>query len=137
MEAVIFVGVQGAGKTTYYTEHLFHTHVRISRDMLRTREREAILIRACIQSKQSYAVDNTNATAAARAGYIAAAKTIGFRVVAVYFEVSMRTAIGRNNHRTDKKPIPVPAIIRTLKQIEPPMLDEGFDEIQRTIEDPQ
>ena len=39
------------------------------------------------------------------------------------------TAIGRNNHRKDKKAIPVPAILRSAKQLEPPVAEEGFDEI--------
>jgi hypothetical protein len=47
-----------------------------------------------------------------------------------FFEFSVRTALERNNHRKDKKPIPVPAILQTAKQLERPSLDEGFDEIQ-------
>ena len=34
MEAVIFVGVQASGKTTFYKEQLFRSHVRISLDLL-------------------------------------------------------------------------------------------------------
>jgi len=37
MEAVIFVGLQAAGKSTFYRERFFDTHVRINLDMLRTR----------------------------------------------------------------------------------------------------
>ena len=47
MEAVIFVGIQGSGKTTLYRERFFDTHVRISLDMVRTREREQLLLAAC------------------------------------------------------------------------------------------
>lgn len=32
MEAVIFVGIQASGKTSFYLERFFETHVRISRD---------------------------------------------------------------------------------------------------------
>jgi hypothetical protein len=49
-----------------------------------------------------------------------------------FFDTPVRTAIGRNNHRKDKKSIPVPAILRTAKLLEPPSLDEGIDET-RTI----
>lgn len=33
MQAVIFVGLQGAGKTTFYKERFFATHLRLSLDM--------------------------------------------------------------------------------------------------------
>lgn len=43
-EAVIFVGVQGSGKSTFYRERFFDTHVRINLDMLRTRLKEQLLL---------------------------------------------------------------------------------------------
>ena len=41
MEAVIVCGIQGAGKTAFVRERFFETHVRISRDLLRTAHRES------------------------------------------------------------------------------------------------
>jgi len=40
VEAVIFMGLQGAGKSTFYRERFFATHLRISLDMLKTRHRD-------------------------------------------------------------------------------------------------
>ena len=77
-------------------------------------------------------VDNTNATRLVRAPYIQEAKAAGFYVVCYFFDTPVRVAIGRNNHRKDKKPIPVPAMLRTAKRLEPPSPEEGIDEI-RTI----
>lgn len=131
-EAVIFIGLQGSGKTTYFTDHLAATHTHVSRDVQETTERERALIRECIGSGRSFVVDNTNATRALRAPYIGEAKAAGFYVLAYFFDTPIRTAIGRNNHRNDKKPIPVPAILRTAKHLELPSLEEGIDEI-RTI----
>lgn len=48
MEAVIFVGAQGAGKSTFYSERFFDTHVRISLDVLKTRRREQLIFEACL-----------------------------------------------------------------------------------------
>lgn len=39
MEAVIFIGIQGAGQSSFYKERFFQTHVRSNLDMLRTRRR--------------------------------------------------------------------------------------------------
>ena len=57
MEAVILIGIQGSGKSTFYRERFFDTHVRISLDLLRTRHREALLLRACLEGKQRFVVD--------------------------------------------------------------------------------
>ncbi len=127
-EAIIFIGLQGSGKTTYFNEHLAATHVHISRDVQKSAEAAAIT--ECLRAEKSFAIDDTNPTRASRAGHIQAARAAGFRVIGVFFDTPVRTSIGRNNHRTDKKPIPVPAILRTAKQLEKPSLEEGFDEIR-------
>jgi predicted kinase len=132
-EAVIFVGLQGSGKTTYFNEHFAGTHEHVSRDVQRTPERELALMRDCLRAGRSFVVDDTNATRAVRALYIREAKAAGFNVTCCYFDVSVRTAIGRNNYRKDKKAIPVPAILRLAKQLEKPAVAEGFDSL-RVIE---
>ncbi len=131
-QAIIFTGLQGSGKTTYYKAHFADTHEHVSRDTLLTPSREAAVINECLRAGRSFVVDNTNATRAIRAPLIQQAKAAGFQVHSYFFEIPVRTAIGRNNHRKDKKPIPVPAILRTAKYLEPPSLDEGFDQV-RTI----
>jgi predicted kinase len=113
-EAVIFVGLPGSGKTTHFTNHFAATHAHISRDVQQTAERETALIRECLRSGRSFAIDDTNATRAVRATFIREAKAAGFAVHCCFFDVPVRTAIGRNNHRKDKKPIPVPAILCEL-----------------------
>jgi predicted kinase len=126
-EAVIFVGLQGAGKSTFFLERFFHTHVRISLDVLRTRHRERLLFEACVAAGQNFVVDNTNPLAADRARYIAPVRAAGFRVVAYFFEVSVRDAIRRNNLRQGKQRVPAVAIAGTSKKMEIPKAEEGFD----------
>jgi predicted kinase len=134
-EAVIFTGLQGSGKTTYFKEHFAGTHEHVSRDILGTAASEATLVKECLRSGRSFVVDDTNATRLVRARLIKLAKEAGFAVHSYFFDVPVRTAIGRNNHRKDKKPIPVPAILRTSKHMERPSLDEGFDEIRTVAAD--
>ena len=129
MEAVIFIGIQGSGKSTFYREHFFDTHVRINLDMLRTRRREQILFDACLAAQQSFVIDNTNPTKTDRARYITPARTAGFRVIAYFFKSTVREAIQRNNQRKLKAKIPPVAIAGTFKKLEPPTIAEGFDEI--------
>ena len=74
MEAIIFIGIQGAGKSTFFKERFFDTHVRINLDTLRTRRREEILLNACLQSRQPFVVDNTNPLPADRSRYLGPAR---------------------------------------------------------------
>jgi len=131
MEAVIFVGVQGAGKTTFYRQRFFETHVRINLDMLKRRERERTLLAACLASRQPFVIDNTNPLVSDRERYIPAARAAGFRVVAYFFDTTLRDAMRRNNQRTGKNKVPAPAIAGTLKKLQAPMLGEGFDAVYR------
>jgi predicted kinase len=129
MEAVIFVGAQGSGKTTFYKERFFETHVRISLDMLRTRRREHLLVEACLEAKQPFVIDNTNPLAADRARYISPARAAGFRVLAYFFETELRDAIRRNNQRSGEKKVPVAGVASTFRKLQRPAFAEGFDEI--------
>jgi predicted kinase len=131
MEAVLLIGIPAAGKSTFCRQRFFDTHVRISLDMLGTREREAILLRACLEAGQPFVVDNTNVLAVNRAVYIRAAHAAGFRVTGFFFDVDRRTSIARNKHRSDKKPVPVHGILRAIKQIERPRAEESFDALFR------
>jgi predicted kinase len=129
METVIFVGVQGSGKTSFYRERFFETHVRISLDMLRTRQREQLLLAACLQGRQPFVIDNTNPSASDRARYIAPARATGFRVVVYFFEASLRDAIRRNNQRGGKAKIPVPGVAATFRRLQVPTKKEDIDAV--------
>ena len=129
MEAVIFCGVQATGKSTFFRERFFDTHVRINLDMLRTRHREALFLRACVEAKQPFVVDNTNPTAAERATYIAAALAGGFRVVGYYFACVLDAALERNDRRPLHQRVPRAGILGTYKRLELPSPAEGFDEL--------
>src|SRR5438552_2062635 len=120
MESVIFVGIQGAGKSSFYQRQFFRTHIRINLDMLKTRHRENILVRACIEAKQPFVVDNTNPTPEERARYITLAKAAGFRVTGYYFQTTPQDALKRNEARPDKERVPAKAIFGTLKRLESP-----------------
>jgi len=130
MELILLIGVQGSGKTTFYRERFFDTHVRISRDMVKTRHRERVLVDACLAAKQAFVVDNTNALKATRAEYIALAKAAGFRVTGYYLRTDLRAALERNSRRTAGQAIPPAGVASTFKRLEPPSMSEGFDELR-------
>ncbi len=127
MEAVIFVGIQAVGKTSFYKERFFDTHVRINLDMLKTRHREDILLQACVAAQQSFVVDNTNVLIRERARYISLAKPGGFRTAGYYFPTKLQDALARNRRRSLAKPIPDMGVIARYGSLQPPSLEEGFD----------
>jgi predicted kinase len=127
MEAVIFIGIQGSGKSSFYKVRFFNSHVRISMDMLKTKNRQRILFEACLTAKQPFVVDNTNVLAQTRAQFIAPAKAAGFRVVGYYFHVEVREALARNATRTGKQFVPEKGLVGTFRRLQPPTFNEGFD----------
>jgi predicted kinase len=129
VEAIIFCGIQGSGKSTFYKQRFADTHVRINLDMLRTRRRESILLGACLEAKQRFVVDNTNTTLEARKRYTEPAIEAGFRLLGFYFESPVGDAIARNLGRPPKERVLPGSIVRTHKELEPPEKREGFDQI--------
>jgi predicted kinase len=129
MEAVILIGIQGSGKTTFYRERFFDTHIRISLDVLRTRPRERAFLETCLRTSQRFVVDNTNVRAAERAVYIEAAKRAGFRVIGYFLETTLGDALRRNAQRAGRAKIPPAGVGAALKRLERPKLEEGFDEL--------
>ena len=128
-EAAILIGIQGSGKTTFYTRRLIESHMRLSLDLLKTREREAAFLAACLAAGQSFAVDNTNVLADGRARYIEPSKAAGFRVLAYFLRPNVRRSIALNKKREGSKAVPVYGVLRAYKRLEPPSPDEGFDDI--------
>lgn len=129
MEGIIFCGIQAAGKSTFYSHHFLQTHLRISMDLLRTRNRERRFLELCLQTGQRFVIDNTNPTAEERKRYIAPALAAGFRLSAYYFETSVGEAIRRNAGRSGKARIPPKGIGGARKRLEIPQLEEGFSRL--------
>jgi predicted kinase len=129
MEAVIFVGIPGSGKTTFFRERFFDSYMRISKDLLRTRHREQVFLRACLSTQQRFVVDNTNVLAAERRLYIPLSRAAKFRVIGYVFETSLEDAFRRNAQRQGKEIVPAAGVIAKYKRFQMPDLGEGFDEL--------
>ncbi len=127
MEAIVFVGIQASGKSSFYRERFFNTHVRINLDMLRTRHREEVLLDTCIAGKIAFVVDNTNPTIEDRARYISAAKAAAFRVVGYYFQSEIEACKERNAGRHSAQQVPLPGLLSTHARLQLPTYAEGFD----------
>ncbi|MEM6996939.1 MAG: AAA family ATPase [Myxococcota bacterium] len=126
MQLVVFTGLQAAGKSTFFRERFFDTHVRVNLDMLGTRHRERVLFGACLTAKQPVVVDNTNVTRAERAAYIEPARAAAFEVVGFYFRSVIAESVARNLRRAAPQRVPERGIVGTASRLQPPSLAEGF-----------
>ncbi len=129
MEAVIFIGIQATGKSTFYRERFGDSHIRLNLDMLKTRHRENILLNACLKAKQPFVVDNTNPSVEDRKKYIQSARSNRFKIIGYYFQSKLRDSILRNKARNGNALVPERAIGGTSSRLQLPSRDEGFDEL--------
>ena len=134
-DLVIFVGLQASGKSTFYRERFAATHEHVSKDLFRNNKnpnrRQAQLIEAALEEGSPVVVDNTNPTAEDRRTLIELGRRFGARIVAYYFDSTVRQCIERNRLRAGKARVPDVAIYATAKKLVSPSYSEGFDELFR------
>ena len=136
MELVVFVGLPGSGKSGYFKSRYAGTHAHVSKDLFprsadRKSERQLLQIEQALKAGRSVVVDNTNLRRGDRAPLIEAARRAGARAVAVHFLCSVNEALGRNAAREGRARVPAVAIFTAARRLEPPVPEEGFDEIVR------
>jgi predicted kinase len=132
-ELVIFVGLQGSGKSTFYRTHFADSHVLVSRDSFPNNRnparRQRQLIEEALGAGRSVIVDNTNPTLEDRAELISLARAFGATVVAYYFESRLADCLDRNRQRPGKGSVPVVALYATRKRLCRPSPAEGYDRL--------
>lgn len=137
-EFIIFVGLQGAGKSTWYREHFAMTHALVSKDLLPKQQkqlRQMQLLTEYLAAGQSVVVDNTNPTIADRAPLIAIGHTYGATLIAYYFDVPFALCLQRNRQRSGLARVPDIALYALNKRFTAPTSAEGFDQVLRVTLD--
>lgn len=72
-------------------------------------------------------IDNTNLTMKRRRPFIETAKRLGYKTVAITFNIDLKTLISRQTTRPDKY-VPEDAVIKQYNNLQPPGWQE-FDEV--------
>ncbi|MBR5687023.1 MAG: AAA family ATPase [Prevotella sp.] len=127
-QAIIFMGIQASGKTTFYRQMLSDgNYTHISLDILHTRNKENLELMKCLDEGKSFVIDNTNPEIADRMIYIQKAKEYGYQVIGLFFQSIVKDCVLRNESRGDK--VPSKAIACTSNKLEMPSKAEGFDEL--------
>ena len=131
---IIFTGLQGSGKTTYYHENLAATHVHVSKDLMRSASnrdaRQRKLIEEALAAGRSVVVDNTSPRPSDRLPLIVIGRRFGAKVIACYFSSPVKDCVARNRLREGKARVPEVAIYVASRRLVPPTIEEGFDEVR-------
>ena len=141
LEVIVFVGLQGAGKSTFHAQRFAASHVLVSKDNFpnnsRPERRQQHLITEALAAARSVVVDNTNPSRADRAGIIAVARSFQARLIGYLFLSPMAECLVRNAARTRR--VPDVGLFATARKLERPSTREGFDELfaVRTLPDLQ
>jgi predicted kinase len=128
MHAIVLCGIQASGKSSLVRRNWYDSHVRLNQDMLRTRQREDILLHACLAMQAPFVADNTNVTRSRRLRYLQLARAAGYASVELYFfPIGLDAALERNARRSGAQRVPDLALRGTFAKLEAPTPDEGWD----------
>lgn len=126
---IIFCGIQATGKSTFYKERFFNSHIRISMDLLNTRNKESKFLELAFATQSRVVIDNTNPARTDREKYIALANANRYKIVGYYFQSKLDVAIERNKTRMGKEKISDAGLRGTYAKLQIPAVDEGFHEL--------
>jgi len=84
-EVIVFVGAPGAGKSTFWNNHL-SDYVRVNNDTLKTKEKCMKVCRQALDDGKSAVIDNTNPDTESRKRYIDIAKEYKVPIRCFYFD---------------------------------------------------
>jgi predicted kinase len=142
VKIVITVGLPGSGKSTYLERGGFNA---ISSDEIRRliaddagdqtiHARVFATIRYLIRQRLSVGrpvtyVDATHLTRWERKPYVQLARRHDCEIEALFFDVPVEVCIARNSVR--ERVVPEEAILKMAKVMEPPAIEEGFDQVIR------
>lgn len=135
MEMIILIGLQGAGKSTFYRTYFAETHELVSKDLLRTSKnrnknlRQTERIKEAFREHLSVVIDNTNVTVQERAALIQSGLAHHVQVIGYYFEAGVKQCLERNREREGKKQVSDKAIYITAARLIRPTYTEGFDKL--------
>src|SRR6059058_1605675 len=137
---VLTIGLPGSGKTTWYKRRGV---TPLSSDLLRTLLFDDItdqryqglvfstlrsLLRARLIAKMPWNyVDATNLSPHERKQWIKMAKSFGYEVQAVFFDVPLEVCMDRNRRR--ERMVPEDVMQRMASKLKPPTFTEGFSKI--------
>ena len=126
LEYVLMIGIALSGKTTYIKANFKHERIALSY-FDNDRKKELEYIEECLKKGISVVIDDTNLTEAIRKQHIKLGKKYNAKIRGIFMNTSQGILEKRQKSRRD--PFPLSVIYKQLKQLETPLIGEGFDEL--------
>ncbi|MEV3987457.1 ATP-binding protein [Streptomyces sp. NPDC049837] len=134
LEIAVLVGLQAAGKSTFYEQHLAGSHLLVSKDLFprsarNKQQRQMRLVEAGLSAGRSVAVDNTNPSPEEWGPLVAAGRSHGAAVTAYWFPPDLLASLWRNAAREGRQRVPDVGVRATHKRLRRPSPSDGFDTV--------
>ena len=114
---VLFVGMPGSGKTTYYQKYLSN-YVHVNQDILGTKAKVLKLTRESMDKGQNVVIDATNPGQDRRQEFYDLANKNGYNIIVLYFVND-----GKERNKLREKPVPTIAYSMYFKNLVEPTPD--------------
>ncbi|MET9515721.1 ATP-binding protein [Streptomyces sp. NPDC002994] len=130
----VLVGLQAAGKSTFYGQYLSGSHTLVSKDLFprgarNKQQRQMRLVEESLTAGRSVALDNTNPSPDEWGPLVAVAHAHEATVTAYWFPPDVEGSLRRNAAREGRDRVPDVGIFATLKRLRKPALCDGFDAV--------
>jgi bifunctional polynucleotide phosphatase/kinase len=122
-ELIIFVGMPGSGKSTFYHTNL-KEHIHIEQDKIGTRPKLLKELDKSLTTGKSIVIDSTNPIQENRLEYYEKAKKHNYNIKVIYFLVN-----GTGFNKLREKPVPDIVYHIYFKKLEPPTIENTPGEI--------
>ncbi|WP_235033093.1 ATP-binding protein [Streptomyces sp. WAC05374] len=133
-EIAVLVGLQAAGKSTFYEQHLAGSHLLVSKDLFprsarHKQRRQMRLVEAALAAGRSVAVDNTNPSPEEWDPLVASGRSHGAAVTAYWFPPDLAGSLRRNAVREGRGRVPEAGVRATHERLRRPSPADGFDTV--------
>ena len=130
--AIVLVGLQASGKTTFCRDVLGERHVRVSKDHFpnagNRQQRQLRLVREALAAGRDVVTGSTNPSPAEWEPLIETARNSGAGVVAYWFPPGLAGSLARNAvARARRARVPEIGVMSTVSRLRQPGTADGFD----------
>ncbi|UFR06620.1 ATP-binding protein [Streptomyces sp. Go40/10] len=133
-DLAVLVGLQAAGKSTFYADVLADRYELVSKDLFprgaRNKQvRQMRLVAEHLAAGRAVAVDNTNPSPQEWGPLVEAAHAHGATATAYWFPPDVEGSLRRNAAREGRDRVPDVGVLATLKRLRRPSAADGFDAV--------
>ncbi|MBT2394853.1 ATP-binding protein [Streptomyces sp. ISL-100] len=134
LDVAVLVGLQAAGKSTFYEQYLSGRYTLVSKDLFprgarNKQQRQMRLVEESLTAGRSVALDNTNPSADEWGPLVSLGHAHDATVTAYWFPPDVEGSLRRNAAREGRDRVPDVGIFATLKRLAKPALSDGFDTV--------